>query len=75
MPAWAHVALDWTVQQGTGEREVASDIIGALGLTSKKGGGCSGVHVNLAEVTSRPLESRMTFKGLRPDVEQRNGSL
>lgn len=44
-------------------------------LTSKKGGGCSGVHVNLAEVTSRPPESRMTFKGLRPDVEQRNGSL
>lgn len=44
-------------------------------LASKKGGGCSGMHVNLAEVISRPLESGMAFKGLRPDVEQRNDSL
>ena len=44
-------------------------------LASKKSGGCSGMRVNLAEVISRPLESGMAFKGLRPDVEQRNESL
>lgn len=74
-PPWALVLGDWAAQEGTEGTEMAPVAQHCLRAQLQRKVGLQWGGCEPAEIITTPLEFKLTFKGLRPAVEQRNVNL